>query len=310
MLKNKAVIIKPSSISHLRGNHKIVKQLKVALDYTDVSGNRFPNSLFTGNVSHSCFARVISQEMSEPIVFQHGNYFNVPQINNLLLENENDRLILFISQAESLTEHSQIVLAKAINEGFVSILEGKRNSEIPITPFTLILSTHSENYLTLPIRNAMQLECHFEYYKETEIFQILFQLATANEIEVQKDVLSSVARICRGSSTKAFKLLTYLHRICRGNCDQKIDIHHFNKLIQIEEVDPLLGLTQLEIKYLNLLSNQNESLQNIADELIMPTFLVSANIEPDLSRLELIKINNNRRSLTPKGMELLREISS
>ena len=296
----------PSSLSHLVGQGAVIAQVRTAIDAAFEDNGRFDDALLVGppGLGKSQLASVIAQEMATEFHECLGQGIKgIGDLNALLLA-ANDKDVIHIDEAHELDKQFQTALYLAIDKRTIFANSAKRSPEaIPIAEFSLLLSTTDEYDLLAPLRDRMKLTLRFEYYSDEELIQMLRHRAKALNWPVDEKVLPLIAQRSRGVPRLALRLLQSCRRVCRSEGEKAIVPVHFERAVQLEQLDTL-GLGPLERKYLAVLKDGPSRLNVIASVLGLPTRTVSEVTEQFLIRAGLIdKSKDGLRELTSKGRE-------
>ena len=296
----------PSSLSHLVGQGAIIAQVRTAIDAAFEDNGRFDDALLVGpaGLGKSQLAAVIAQEMATDFHEVLGQSItNIGDLNALLLS-ANDKDIIHIDECHELDKQFQTALYLAIDKRTIFVNSSKRSPEaIPISSFSLLLSTTDEYDLLAPLRDRMKLTLRFEYYSNDELTLMLRHRSNALDWSIDDKVLPLIAERSRGVPRLALRLLQSCRRVSRSQGEMAIVPFHFEQAVALEQLDQM-GLGPLERKYLAILKDGPSRLNVIASVLGLPTRTVSGVTEQYLIRANLIsKSKDGQRELTSKGRE-------
>src|SRR5271170_5349687 len=110
--------VKPTSISHIVGQRKVVEQVKVAIDAAQQDGTSFCHTLAVGfpGGGKTTIAQVIASEMATDFIEVLGQSItSVADLNAVLLQ-ATDRAIVFIDEAHELPKTFQTTLYLALDQ--------------------------------------------------------------------------------------------------------------------------------------------------------------------------------------------------
>jgi len=298
----------PSSLSHLVGQGAVIAQVRTAIDAAFEDNGRFDDALLVGpaGLGKSQLASVIAQEMATTFHEVLGQSIKgIGDLNALLLA-ASDKDVIHIDEAHELDKQFQVALYLAVDKRTIFVNSAKRSPEaIPLSSFSLLLSTTDEYDLLQPLRDRMKLTLRFEYYSDEELVTMLRHRCKALNWPIDDKVLPLIAQRSRGVPRLALRLLQSCRRVCRSEGEKAIFPVHFERAVQLEQLDGL-GLGPLERKYLAILRDGPSRLNVIASVLGLPTRTVSEVIEPTLLRLAgglIDKSKDGLRDLTSKGRE-------
>lgn len=264
---------------------------------------RFDHAMLVGppGMGKSMVANVIAQEMATDFLEVLGQSIaNVGDLNALLLQ-ATTNAVVHIDECHELDKKLQTALYLAMDKRKVFISGGKAVQAIPISDFTLLLSTTDEYCLLQPLRDRMRLVLRFEFYSEADLTTLLRQRTKALGWDVNDGLFPLIARRSRGTPRWALRLLQACRRVCRSEGGETITVDHLHRACALEQIDDL-GLGPTEQQYLRLLADGPVRLNVIASALGLPARTVSQVTEPFLIRAGLIaKDDQSRRQLTAAG---------
>lgn len=300
--------IKPTSISHIIGQTKVVEQVKVALDAAHQDGRKFDSSLLVGppGAGKTSTSQIIANEMATDFIEVLGQ--SITSINDLnaLLMSATDKAIVFIDEAAELDKSLQVSLYLAIDQRRVLLQASRKGStpmSVPIADFTLLLATTDEYELLQPLRDRMRLVLRFEFYSEEELVQILRHRMRGLGWECDDEIFPLIAERSRGTPRLALRLASSAHRVARSEGSHLVSLRHFERATLLEELDPK-GCGPYEQKYLRIVSEGPTRLNVIASRLGLPSRSVSEVVEPFLIRSGLVvKDDQGKRQLSAQGRE-------
>ena len=299
--------VAPSSIAHIVGQRGVVNQVKVALDAAFEDTRRFDHALLVGppGMGKSMAANIIAQEMACPFLEVLGQSIgNVGDLNGLLLQ-ATPKSVVHIDECHELDRKLQTALYLATDKRRVFINGNKAVESIPISDFTLLLSTTDEYSLLQPLRDRMRLVLRFDFYSSEDLVTLLSHRSKALGWVVDEELLPHIAQRSKGTPRHSLRLLQACRRVCRSEGEEEIACDHLTRACDLEGIDEL-GLGPTEQQYLRLLADGPMRLNVIASSLGLPAKTISAVTEPFLIRAGLIaKDDQSRRQLTARGYEHL-----
>ena len=300
--------IRPSSISHIIGQRKVVEQVKVALDAAQQDGRKFDSALLVGppGAGKTSTSQIIANEMATDFIEVLGQSINsISDLNSLLLS-ATEKAILFIDEAAELDKTLQVSLYLALDQRRVLLQANRKGStpmSVPIADFTLLLATTDEYELLQPLRDRMRLVLRFEFYSDDELIQILLHRLRGLRWEFDADILPLIAQRSRGTPRLALRVAQAAHRVARSEGQHSVSLKHFERATLLEDLDPK-GCGPTEQKYLQIVAEGPTRLNVIASRLGLPTRSVSEVVEPFLIRSGLVvKDDQCKRQLSAEGRE-------
>ena len=299
----------PSSLNHLVGQKAVIAQVGTALDAAFQDGSKFDHSLLVGSpgLGKSQLASVIAQEMATDFHEVLGQSITGIGDLNALLLNAGDKDVVHIDECHEMPKQLQTALYQVVDKRTIIVKSKRSPHGIPVSDFTLLLSTTDEYLLLQPLRDRMKLTLRFEFYSEEELTKMLVQRSHALQWEVEETIYPCIAKRSRGTPRWALRLLQSCRRVCRSEGAETITVQHFERACALEQIDEL-GLGVQERKYLSILVDGSARLNIIASILGLPTRTVSNVTEQFLIRAGLIdKDKSGMRQLTSKGLKHIRK---
>jgi len=298
--------IKPSSISHIIGQRKVVEQVKVALDAAQQDGRKFDSAMLVGppGAGKTSTSQIIANEMGTDYIEVLGQSIKGIADLNALLLSATERAVLLVDEAAELEKTLQISLYLALDQRRV-LLQGSRKGStpmsVPIADFTLLLATTDEYELLQPLRDRMRLVLRFEFYTDDELVQILRHRLRGLGWEFDADILPLIAQRSRGTPRLALRVAQAAHRVARSQGEHSVSLRHFEKATLLEDLDAK-GCGPTEQKYLRIVAEGPTRLNVIASRLGLPTRSISEVVEPYLIRSGLVvKDDQGKRQLSAEG---------
>lgn len=302
--------VAPSSVAHVVGQPGVIDQVKVALDAAFQDNRRFDHAMLVGppGMGKSMVANVIAQEMATDFQEVLGQSIATPaDLNALLLQSTG---IVHIDECHELDKKLQTALYLALDKRKVFINSGKAVQAIPISDFTLLLSTTDEYCLLQPLRDRMRLALRFDFYTELDLVTLLHHRILALGWYMDDHLPPLIAQRSKGTPRLALRLLQSCRRVCRAEGEDIITEGHLLRACALEQLDDL-GLGPTEQSYLRLLADGPKRLNVLSSSLGLPARTVSQVTEPFLVRAGLVtKDDQSRRQLTAAGYEHVSNSSS
>lgn len=301
--------VKPTSLKHLVGQRSVIEQVSVALDAAFADDTPFPTALLVGppGLGKSAVANVIAQEMATGFHEVLGQAITCPADLNALLLTAKDKDVVHIDECHELKKEYQTALYLALDKKMIFLASGKSKTPqgIPVSDFTLLLSTTDEYCLLQPLRDRARLLLRLDFYTEQDLTTVLLQRSRALRWEVHEEILPLIAKRARGTPRLALRLLQACRRVCRAEGETTITSGHLQRACLLESLDEL-GCGPTEQKYLRALADGASRLNVVASMLGLPSRTVSRVVEPFLIRAGLVvKDDQGRRQLTAMGREHL-----
>jgi Holliday junction DNA helicase RuvB len=300
--------VTPTSLSHIIGQRSVVEQVKVAVEAAFADGKKFDHALLVGppGLGKTQIAAVIAREMATDLHEVLGQSVKTPADLNAVLLAAQDKQIVHFDEIHEMKREYMTALYRAVEERKLFVQgRSSRVQSIPLSDFTVLLSTTDEFSVLQPLRDRMKLVLRFQFYAEDELTVLLRQRSRALNWVVDESVFPNVAQRARNTPRLALRLLQSARRVCRAEGERTITLAHLERACGLEQIDPL-GLGPTEQHYLRILAEGDSRLNVIASRLGLPPRTVSQVTEPFLLRAGfMVKDDQGRRQLTAQGREHL-----
>jgi Holliday junction DNA helicase RuvB len=300
--------VTPTSLSHIVGQRSVVDQVKVAVEAAFADSRKFDHALLVGppGLGKTQIAAVIAREMATDLHEVLGQSVKTPADLNAVLLAAQDKQIVHFDEIHEMKREYMTALYRAVEERKLFVQgRSSRVQSIPLSDFTVLLSTTDEFSVLQPLRDRMRLVLRFSFYSDEELTVLLRQRSRALNWSVDESVFPHVAQRSRGTPRLALRLLQAARRVCRAEGERTITLAHLERACGLEQIDAL-GLGPTEQHYLRILAEGDSRLNVIASRLGLPSRTVSQVTEPFLIRAEFVaKDSQGQRQLTALGREHL-----
>ena len=211
---------KPTSLSHLIGQRKVIDQVVVALDAAQQDSKRFDHAMLTGppGLGKSALAYVIAQEMATGFCEILGQSLNSLADLNAVLLSAKHRDVVFIDECHEIRREFQTTLYRVLDTQCVSVKTNGPPQPIPVANFTLLLATTDEFCLLQPLRDRMRLVLRLDFLSAPELIVVVQQRCRALGWDVDESVLPEIARIVRKHGLD-YQGWRYIANKVRQKCD-------------------------------------------------------------------------------------------
>ena len=299
--------VKPTSLNRMIGQSSVIDQVRVALDASQMDGQKFPNSLMVGppGTGKTQLCHIVAAEMASDVHECLGSTLtNTSDLFALLLAAK-DKDVVYIDEIHSAPKDIFVTLLLALDQQKV-VLSGKNRSpqSLPLADFTLLLSTTEEYLVPRPLSDRCML-LRFGYYSNEDLTTLLLNRVRSLGWEIHEEILPQIARRSRGTPRLGLRLLQSCFRCMRSEGETMITKGHLLRACELEQLDEL-GLGPTEQQYLGIVVEGPTRLNVIASRIGLPSRTVSEVTENFLIRAGLIcKDDQGRRCLTEFGMNHL-----
>lgn len=308
----------PPTLDHVVGQKQAVEQLRVALAayWNERAAGRaasFGGVLMSGpaGVGKTCMAKILASELGANLKEVLGQSLDMGEDFHAVLMESNDDTVLFIDEAHLIREFAQTTLFRAIEERILLVPKGpmcNKHTRIPLSRFTTVLATTDPQGILAPLRERMSLVLHFDFYSVEELALLCRQRAHALKWQAEPEVFTLIAQRAKGVPRLALRLLQSCWRTARAENADAVTVAHFHRTIQLEGLDPELGLDKSEQAYLRMLaeSRGRARITLLASKLGQPVQAVARVTEAFLLRANLVTRTEGGRELTDKGWDYVR----
>jgi Holliday junction DNA helicase RuvB len=166
--------------------------------------------------------------------------------------------VLFIDEIHRLSPVVEEYLYSAMEDYRIDIMIDKgpsaRSVQIELEPFTLIGATTRSGLLTAPLRARFGINCHFEYYDDEVLVNIINRSAAIMQVPIVREAAVEIARRSRGTPRIANALLRRVRDFAQvkgsGRIDRTIACYALEALnidrYGLDEIDNKILLTMID----------------------------------------------------------------
>ncbi len=247
--------LRPRSFDEYIGQTEVKENLKVFISAAKQRKEALDHVLFYGppGLGKTSLAGLIAQEMGVHIKITTGPAIERPGDMAAILNNLAEGDVLFIDEIHRLNRQVEEILYPAMEDFAVDIMIGKgpsaKSIRLDIPHFTLIGATTRAGLLSAPLRDRFGLLNHMEFYKVSELAQIVKNSAKVLEVEIDQEGAEEIARRSRGTPRLANRLLRRVRDFAQVKFDGKIDLAIARHALDALKVDPN-GLDAVDRKML------------------------------------------------------------
>ncbi len=251
---------------------------------------------------------VIANEMGVNIRTTSGPAIDKPGDLLSLLNELQPGDVLFIDEIHRLPKVVEEMLYSAMEDFFVDIIVGQGSGahpiHFPLPPFTLIGATTQAGMLSAPLRDRFGIVEHMNYYKTSDLEDIVRRTADIFQIDIQESGAHEIALRSRGTPRVANRLLKRVRDFAQVSDKDSVDLDIVRYALSRLKVDDL-GLDATDIKLLKTMIKYYDGgpvgLNTLAANIGEETDTIAEMYEPYLLQIGLIKRTARGRIVTPKG---------
>ena len=252
--------LRPLSFEDFSGQDKIVENLSVFVQAARLRGESLDHTLLHGppGLGKTTLSNIIANELGVGFKLTSGPVLDKPgDLAGILTALERDD-VLFIDEIHRLSPVVEEYLYSAMEDFKIDIMIDKgpsaRSIQIDLEPFTLIGATTRSGLLTAPLRARFGINCHFEYYDDTVLVNIIKRSAKILSVPIEYEAAVEISRRSRGTPRIANALLRRVRDFAQvkgnGNIDKDIACYALEALnidkYGLDEIDNKILLTMID----------------------------------------------------------------
>ena len=247
--------LRPQVLSEYIGQEKTKETLRVYIDAARQRGDSLDHVLFYGppGLGKTTLAGIIANEMGTHLKVTSGPAIEKPGDMAAILNNLQERDVLFIDEIHRMSRQVEEVLYPAMEDYAIDIIIGKgataRSIRLELPKFTLVGATTRPGMLTAPLRDRFGVVNHLEYYSPEELTVIIKRSAVLLDVEIDDAGAMQLARRSRGTPRLANRLLKRVRDFAQIRYDGKITDEVASFALDLLEVDQY-GLEMLDRRIL------------------------------------------------------------
>lgn len=247
--------LRPLTFSDFNGQNKIVENLKIFVQAARMRSESLDHVLLHGppGLGKTTLSNIIANELNVGFKITSGPVLDKPGDLAGLLTSLEPNDVLFIDEIHRLSPIVEEYLYSAMEDYRIDIMIDKgpsaRSIQLEINPFTLVGATTRSGLLTSPLRARFGINCHFEYYDNAVIQQIIERSANLLDVEIDKKAAAEIAGRSRGTPRIANALLRRVRDFAQVKGDGKIDLGIAKYALEALNIDKY-GLDEIDNKIL------------------------------------------------------------
>ena len=247
--------LRPLAFSDFRGQTQVVKNLSIFVQAAKQRGESLDHVLLYGppGLGKTTLSNIIANELGVGFKVTSGPVLDKPGDLAGLLTSLERNDVLFIDEIHRLSPVVEEYLYSAMEDFRIDIMIDKgpsaRSVQIDLEPFTLVGATTRSGLLTSPLRARFGINCHFEYYDESVLRNIIKRSASILAVPIADDAATEIALRSRGTPRIANALLRRVRDFAQVQGSGKIDVEIARIALEALNID-MYGLDEIDNKIL------------------------------------------------------------
>ncbi len=252
--------LRPLSFEDFSGQDKIVENLSVFVQAARLRGESLDHTLLHGppGLGKTTLSNIIANELGVGFKLTSGPVLDKPGDLAGILTSLERNDVLFIDEIHRLSPVVEEYLYSAMEDFKIDIMIDKgpsaRSIQIDLEPFTLIGATTRSGLLTAPLRARFGINCHFEYYDDSVLVNIIKRSAQILSVPIEYEAAVEISRRSRGTPRIANALLRRVRDFAQvkgnGNIDKDIACYALEALnidkYGLDEIDNKILITMID----------------------------------------------------------------
>ena len=205
--------LRPQYLEDYIGQTKAKETLKIYIEAAKARGEALDHVLFYGppGLGKTTLAGIIANEMGVNMKVTSGPAIEKPGEMAAILNNLQERDVLFVDEIHRLNRQVEEVLYPAMEDFAIDIMLGKdstaRSIRLELPKFTLVGATTRAGLLTAPLRDRFGIIQKMDFYMPEELKTIILRSAGVMKVEIDERGAYEIARRSRGTPRLANRLL-------------------------------------------------------------------------------------------------------
>lgn len=254
------VLLRPTDFTEYVGQTKVVQNIEVMVESAKIRNSAMDHALLSGppGLGKTSLAMLIAKSIGSELHVISGPAIEKKGDLAAILTNLGPRDVLFIDEIHRMHISVEEILYSAMEDFRLDIVIGQgpsaRTMQIQVAPFTLIGATTRSGLLSNPLRDRFMAHLHFDFYKHSELAQIVSNNARKLKIEMASDALELIAACSRGTPRIANRVLRRVRDFAVVKGESTISLESVKKSLALMEIDHF-GLDRMDRKILEVIND-------------------------------------------------------
>lgn len=235
--------IRPKTLADYTGQEHVCQQMAIFIEAARGRGDPLDHLLIFGppGLGKTTLAMIVANEMGVNIKNTSGPVLEKAGDLAALLTNLEPNDVLFIDEIHRLSPVVEEILYPAMEDYQLDIMIGEgpaaRSIKLELPPFTLIGATTRAGALTSPLRDRFGIVQRLEFYKVSELTQIILRSAHYLNLILDQAGATEIARRSRGTPRIANRLLRRVRDYAQVKANGEVTIETAAQALQMVDVD-------------------------------------------------------------------------
>lgn len=235
--------IRPKTLADYTGQQHVCQQMAIFIEAARGRGDPLDHLLIFGppGLGKTTLAMIVANEMGVNIKTTSGPVLEKAGDLAALLTNLEPNDVLFIDEIHRLSPVVEEILYPAMEDYQLDIMIGEgpaaRSIKLDLPPFTLVGATTRAGALTSPLRDRFGIVQRLEFYKVSELTQIILRSAHFLHLNLDEAGATEIARRSRGTPRIANRLLRRVRDYAQVKHDGTVTPDIAAAALQMVDVD-------------------------------------------------------------------------
>lgn len=235
--------LRPQLLQDYIGQDKAKEMLKVYIEAAKARKEALDHVLFYGppGLGKTTLAGIIANEMGVNMKVTSGPAIEKPGEMAAILNNLQERDVLFVDEIHRLNRQVEEVLYPAMEDYAIDIMIGKgsaaRSIRLELPQFTLIGATTRAGMLTAPLRDRFGVVDRLEFYTDKELQTIVIRSAKVLGVDIDAKGALEIGKRSRGTPRLANRLLKRVRDFAQVKYEGVITEEIASQALDMLEVD-------------------------------------------------------------------------